>query len=107
MEGIGFLSGHAASEARGASADGSTVVGYSCDDQFIGCEGFIWREPSGMQALGILPGFTSSNAEDVSADGMVIVGQSWSDDDYEAYTWNAISGIVPLGTLPGALGSWA
>src|SRR5690606_6293045 len=59
--GLGDLPGGSFwSEARGVSADGSTVIGFSLREN--GQEAFRWTEAGGMVGLGVLPGGFASEA---------------------------------------------
>lgn len=58
--------------ARGVSADGSIVVGFS--NSGSGNTGFIWTEAGGLQPLATFPGATDHRVSDISADGSKIVG---------------------------------
>jgi probable HAF family extracellular repeat protein len=101
MVGLGFLSASVQnSEARGVSADGSVVTGYSNNDD--GPEAFMWTAAGGMVGLGVLPGGSdNSQGYDVSADGSTIVGYSHSPSGFQAFRWTAADGMVGLGDLPG------
>jgi probable HAF family extracellular repeat protein len=112
------------SAASGVSADGSTVVGidyaiYIPPNNFEineSIEAFVWTPATGRVGLGGLPGAppqygTSSPyavATGVSADGSTVVGQAANAQNrYEAFVWTAATGMVGLGTLPGATSSYA
>ncbi len=102
MLGMGYLPGATSSIARGVSADGSTIVGYS-DGQ-----AFIWTAATGMVGLGTLSGFTSSHAEGVSADGSTVVGSCVNaQGEQEAFVWLVATGMVGLGHLTAATSSVA
>ena len=87
MVGLGYLPGgantHGSSEAFGASADGSVIVGSS------GAAAFRWTAGGGMVSLGLLPGTNNSGARSVSADGSVVVGSSGA----AAFRWTADGGM--------------
>ena len=104
--GLGFLPGHAWSEARDVSADGSVVVGYSQVDigQHTAGEAFRWTQDGAMTSLGFLPGHELSWAAGVSADGSVVVGTSggWTG---HAFRWTQTGGMVDLGGPAGS--SWS
>jgi probable HAF family extracellular repeat protein len=110
MVGLGRLSGGRTSDARGVSADGSVVVGYSDDDILPGQNGqaFRWTAETGMVGLGRLVPNTSSGASAASADGSVIVGTNGllsgtpARPHTEAFRWTQATGMVGLGDLPGA-----
>jgi probable HAF family extracellular repeat protein len=118
----GWSAGH--SSARGVSADGSVVVGYSAsanslnqpwqgsplqNDAYSGFEAFVWTAADGMVGLGDLAGgYFDSRASGVSADGRVVVGSGTSAQGPEAFRWNSATGMVGLGFLnANAAGSWA
>lgn len=111
MMGLGTLEGGTSSQAWGASADGSVVVGISgsTDDN----RAFRWTADTGMESLGTLTGGLISQAFAVSADGRVIVGMSGStafpntESGGEAFRWTQESGMVGLGALEGGLFSEA
>lgn len=67
----------AGSIARGASSDGSVIVGSTQADIFgNGVFAFRYTAADGMVNLGTLPGGTRSDAYAVSLDGSVVVGSS-------------------------------
>ncbi len=89
------------SNARGASADGSFVVG-TRQIRSVGAEAIRWSQQSGVEGLGSLPGSQfSSSGSDISADGSVVVGSSFSARGFEAFRWTEQSGMVGLGDLDG------
>ncbi len=99
---VGVLPGASSAWARGASFDGSTVVG----DSGNGATAAAFRSLSGgaPQPIGALAGGDgSSSANDVSADGSVIVGQAGSALGTEAFRWTSSAGMTGLGLLPGAV----
>ena len=110
MAGLGFLPGHAWSEAHGVSADGTVVVGYSQaaigEHMHAGGEAFRWTEDTGPVGLGHLQGDDLSWAYGVSADGSVVVGYSgnmgWNDT---AFLWTRQGKMTAL-PLP-AGGAWS
>ena len=68
------------SYARGISADGSTIVGYSMSDNafMAGWEAMRWTQGGGMEGLGdFLPSDYWSESTAVSGDGSVVVGRSY------------------------------
>ena len=97
MVGLGMLPGASDSWARGVSADGSVIVGYS------GVKAFLWTEAGGMVALDF------DAASDVSSDGSVIVGRvrgvspSGSVSDL-AVRWTAAGGTQTVREWLGAAG---
>ena len=101
--GLGDLDGGSIdSVARGVSADGSTVVGWSTSAS--GIEAFRWTATTGMEGLGDLDGgIFRSTAFGVSADGSVVVGTGTSASGNQAFRWTAATGMVGLGDLPGGL----
>jgi len=101
MAGLGRLPGgeeFTPSKARGVSADGQVVVGFS--GSASGAEAFRWTPTEGMEALGDLPGGTfSSEALNISADGQVIVGYANSAQGQEAFRWTRSGGMATCGTF--------
>jgi probable HAF family extracellular repeat protein len=86
------------SKARGISADGQVVVGFS--GSASGAEAFRWSAAEGMEGLGDLPGGTfSSEALSVSANGQVVVGYANSEQGQEAFRWTRSGGMATLGTF--------
>ncbi|MBX3322952.1 MAG: hypothetical protein KF757_08175 [Phycisphaeraceae bacterium] len=101
LQDLGTLGG-SNSNARGISADGSVVVGYSAT--VSGTQhAFRWTADEGMQDLGTMGG-SNSFAFGVSADGAVVVGYSDSELGHRAFRWTSGGGMQDLGTLGG---SWA
>lgn len=97
------------SEARGASSDGSVIVGYASAP---GPTAFRWTSAGGMQSLGHPPGGISSEAWDVSADGAVVVGVGDIDSVNTPLIWdeshgprNLVDILVDLGLGP-AIQGW-
>ncbi len=107
MEDLGALSPGRDAEAWGMSANGQVVVGYS----FVGSTGSIYRgfrwQNGEMEAFGTFGGQTSW-AYDASETGTVIVGAAQLSDGFNrAFRWTQETGMVNLGTLPGAIRSVA
>jgi len=94
FEPLGFLPGATQSEARGVSADGSTVAGASKASTH---EAFRWSAATGMVSLGPLP-LTGqpSVAHAVNADGTVVVGGGTQIFPGEAFRWSTTTGSVSL-----------
>src|ERR1039457_3761262 len=78
------------SVAKGVSADGQVVVGWS------NSQAFRWTQTNGMETLGLLGGGTYSFAYAASMDGAVIVGQAGPGQ--KAFRWTAATGMVGLGS---------
>lgn len=80
MTNLGVLPTYIASHARGASLDGSVIVGSCTRNDSVGqtIQAFRWTAAGGMQGLGWLPGGQASRAYRVSNDGKVIVGTASS-----------------------------
>ncbi len=101
MAGLGMLPGnqdYIPSKARGVSADGNAVIGFS--GSVAGAQAFCWRPGDGLMGLGDLPGGAfSSEALGVSADGQVVVGFANSEQGQEAFRWTRNGGMVDLGTF--------
>src|SRR5262245_56833040 len=85
--------GNSCSAARGISADGSVVVGYSCSE--AGIEAFRWTQRSGMLALGFPEAFA------ISADGSTVVGYRRHADVSEPVCWTQHGGLHGLGNIGG------
>jgi probable HAF family extracellular repeat protein len=96
MVGLGFLPGTSWSDARGVSADGSIVVGYSwVYSSPTPPQAFYWTADGGMQNLkdllinncGLdLTGWRLTDAYGISPNGLTIVGTGINPDGYqEAY----------------------
>lgn len=116
-EGFGLFpltepNGAVESAALAVSDDGSTIVGWTefhepapFDSVEVRHEATIWQGGA-PTTLGFFAGGYTSEAADVSADGRFVVG--WSDVDgndgaHEAWIWQATTGLVSLGDLPGGL----
>lgn len=86
------------SEARGISADGSTIVGGAGDEDTQTGQAFRWTASEGMVGLGRLPGTVSALALDVSGDGGVVVGRSYLADGItdRPFVWTPQTGMLPL-----------
>jgi len=82
---LGQLSASDSSVARGASSNGSTIVGY--DAPIVG-QAFYWTQNSGILALSNPTGATDSFAYDVSPDGTVIIGLATIGGLSHAVRWN-------------------
>jgi probable HAF family extracellular repeat protein len=104
----GGMVGVGVSEPRGASDDGSVIVGSG----FLGgsvVQAVRWTSDGGAVGLGVLPGAgVDSAAFGVSADGAVVVGLGrfqggGFQPNLEAFRWTSDSGMVGLGDLPGGL----
>ncbi len=78
----------------GASADGSTLVGWSSARG-----AFRWNVDTGFISLGPLPGYFAGVALDVSGDGSVIIGPGalTAGVANRAWRWTAEAGMVGLG----------
>jgi probable HAF family extracellular repeat protein len=101
MVGLGHLPGtQVYSDAFGASADGTVIVGGS--NSVNGDEAFRWTQATGMVGLGDLAGGRfSSNARATTLDGNVVVGHGAANHGLEAFRWTQATGMVGLGILPG------
>lgn len=103
MVGLGDLAGGDFNgDARGVSADGNIVVGWS--DSANGHEAFRWTADTQMVGLGDLPGGTGfySQAAAASQNGDVVVGMATGVNGQEAFRWTSGEGMVGLGNLIGA-----
>jgi probable HAF family extracellular repeat protein len=90
-------------QALGASADGSVVVGYVCSPSV--CEAFRWTANTGIVGLGFRAD-PNSIARATSADGSVVVGESGWASTLRAFRWKS-GAMMDLGTLPGTFASRA
>lgn len=93
------------STASKISRDGRVAIG---DMSVAGSSGHIfrWTQETGMQELGVLVDFGAMAVSGLSRDGGVVVGKgsgAYPNVD-QAFRWNATTGLVGLGFLPG--GSW-
>ncbi len=89
--------GSVQSVARGVSADGRVVVGWSVGGS--GEEAFRWTSTGGMAGLGDLPGATfASTAYATSADGSIVLGAGVGPSDFrEAARWVGAGAPTGLG----------
>src|SRR6476661_4573944 len=103
---LGTLPGDIISDASDVSADGSTVVGYSYQNETT-THAIRWTAAGGMVSIGDLPGGNTNGAANaVSANGGVIVGGSSSALSYsgnpgyqEPFRWTASTGMQGFGYL--------
>jgi probable HAF family extracellular repeat protein len=89
FSGLGDLKGgvvHGA--ARGISADGAVVVGYSISD--VGMQAFRWTRAKGMEPLPLV------DATAVTSDGETIVGYRNVDFRSEPVRWTTAGGVESL-----------
>lgn len=69
-------------------------------------EAFLWSPAAGFEVLGDLPGGnTDAFAWAISADARSVVGHGTYDNSgfYHAWRWTRETGMVDMGTLPGAI----
>src|SRR5688572_8758388 len=97
IEDLGTLGGNNAA-ARGVSADGQVIVGWSETTSAAVPRACIWRLGVGMLELATFPG--ESIAYDVSADGSVVVGWTFSSASH-AFRWTSATGVQDIGSLGG------
>ncbi|MEX2139002.1 MAG: protein kinase [Pirellulales bacterium] len=98
------------STARGVSANGNVVVGFSVSERTDHQEAYRWTQDTGMVALGFLDGFkpriSRSHPLDVSDDGSIMVGvnntypTSFIPSRTGAFRWTETDGMVNLGGPP-------
>jgi len=96
--GIGFLSGHNNSEARGVSADGSSVVGASrSGTSATGNRAIRWRNGS-LTDLGLPTGANSATAFAASSNGNVVIGDAvLSGGGTQGFRWSGGTiALLPL-----------
>jgi uncharacterized membrane protein len=89
--------------ARGASFDGSVIVGGTVTLAGSG-DSFRWKESTGTTVLTKPTGYVASVANAVSADGTVIVGglRTWDSALKDnAYRWTESTGMVALPIVAG------
>ncbi len=100
MVDLGVLPGANDSSARGVSANGQVVVGFSNPGGLF--RAFRWTQAGGMINLGTLGGGNYSMANAVSADGSVVVGGASTEaNQVHAFRWK--NGVMSsLGTLGGS-----
>lgn len=77
--GLGQLPGTVSTDGRAISADGSTIVGFSSNENGINHTAFRWTTQEGMVSLGRPPGWITSIPGGVSANGKIIVGGAVGD----------------------------
>jgi len=96
MRGLGWLPGAScqSSQAFGADADGSVIVGVSRTG--TGHEAFRWTEAGGMGSLGTSPGDERSQALATNADGDIVVGSSFGPGSERASIWTEADGMRSL-----------
>lgn len=94
------------SGARGISADGSVIVGYTMTPgpEWATDQAFRWDASSGIVTLGKLAGDSASDAFDISADGSTIVGRSFSGTSSTAFIWDELNGMRSLKDILTAAG---
>ena len=101
IEGLGLLSaGDKSSKARGASADGSVIVGNSAGETN---QAFRWTNGT-MTGLGYCEVGGDSLATATTGNGQTVAGfcsRPSLGSPTEAFLWNEKTGIQPLGFLPG------
>ena len=79
----------------GASFDGAHLIGTSSRE-------FLWTSDGQQKTLGRLPGMSNTVPTDISGTGTVVVGVGTDPGrTWEAWRWDAKSGMVGLGHLPG------
>jgi uncharacterized membrane protein len=95
--------GETHSEVTALSADGSTVVGWSCSaESGDGMQAFAWTAAGGLRALPDLAGGNvHGNAGAATRDGALIVGDSSGEGGPQAVLWNAQHEVIGLGHLEG------
>lgn len=108
MTNLGTLPQGGFSEAWAPSSNGSVVAGMS-GSRRNGDRAFRWTS-AGMQDLGPAVSRNTSKG-DISGDGLVVVGATGTASapvtSDRAFRWTAGTGMVSLGTLNPAWGSWA
>ncbi|MBZ5640966.1 MAG: hypothetical protein LAO51_19685 [Acidobacteriia bacterium] len=98
--GLGDLAGGDSNgTAYDVSDDGNVVVGQSSSALYPQGEAFRWTPSGGMVGLGALPGASQCTAMGVSANGSVVVGFCVIGAGWEAFYWNAGTGMISLRDL--------
>ena len=106
---LATLPGKTTSAVWTISADGSTLVGRSCNrppsSDFIECEGIRYDVASdAIVGLGVLPGYAQSEAIGISSDNQVVSLNCFTNVTYspvQAAYWTSSEGLVGLETAPG------
>jgi len=81
-------------EARDASADGSTIVGWRYTSRRMP---FVWTAATGVVDLPLPTGANAGEARAVSDDGSVVVGSMAIGGQDRAFRWTAATGVVDIG----------
>lgn len=94
VEDLGVAPGWLTSQARGVSADGSTVTGTLLNGSLS--QAFRWTAQTGAVPLGTLPGGTQSTGLAISGSGLSIAGTSNSTQGTRVFLWTPELGMVDL-----------
>jgi probable HAF family extracellular repeat protein len=97
---LDMLPGGYASTARGVSADGTAVAGWTGFQSYS--HATRWTTTAGLTDLGLFPTGLTSYGYDMSDDGAVVVGYGSVNGSYtimHAFRWTASGGMTDLGTL--------
>jgi len=99
MVAIGSLDGGRFRQPMGVSADGSVIVGWGVKSHWSDIA-VRWTQTGGAA---VLPGPAGEETRGyaVSADGSVVAGVILRESVWEAFRWEAVQGMTPLGFLPG------
>lgn len=102
IQNIGSPDGVNGFNAKGLSADGKTVIGYSYTGTDGPARSFIWTEANGFVDLGVIDSdgdYIFANS--VSGDGTAVTGYVGGNGMVEAFYWTSSNGMIGLGTLGG------
>ncbi len=96
VESLGILGDDFTSDARGVSADGQWITGYSSGAN--GPRAILWSSEIGLVGLGVPEGWEGSVGRALSGDGSVVVGSVTSLGSMQGFRWTALEGfeIIPL-----------
>lgn len=105
LQSLGFASQSPKSLAKGVSADGSTIVGDSYNQEGWN-QGFRWTATTGMVTLGIPSGSVETRVSGISANGQFTFGSTLAPGDggllySQAMRWTEATGFENLGYLSG------
>jgi uncharacterized membrane protein len=96
VESLGVLGEDFTSDARGISADGQWITGYSSGAS--GPRAILWSSEIGLVGLGVPEGWDGSVGRALSGDGSVVVGSLTAVDSMQGFRWTATDGFeaIPL-----------
>jgi uncharacterized membrane protein len=104
FQSLGTMPGYTHSFATGVSNDGSIIAGHVSAGIGVAPRAFRWTQGTGIQYIG--SEFTQANA--ISRNGNVIVGEfDVNSGNNKGYFWTQATGMQPLASLDGSIGSYA